>query len=84
MENKKIIKKDGYYCIIEKNEEESYEDFIERCNFIVSQKSMNYEDFEKSKIYSKIWLNNKNLNCIYSKEIMNQLNLYKKNLLSII
>ena len=83
MENKKLFMKDGYYYIMEKDDE-SYEDFIERGIFIVSQKSKDANEIKKINTYSKIWINYKKLGCKYTKEIMNNLNNYEKNLFSTI
>ena len=84
MENKKIFMKDAYYYIMEKEDDESYEDFIERGIFIVSQKSKDVNEIEKINTYSKIWINYKKLGCIYTKEIMNIINNYEKKLFSTI
>jgi len=84
MKDKKLFRKDGYYYIMEKDDDESYEDFIERGNFIVSQKSKDIKELEKINTYSKIWINYKKLGCEYTREIMNQLNIYEKNLYSTI
>ena len=84
MENKKLFMKDGYYYILEKDNDESYEDFIERGNFIVSQKSKDVNEIKKINTYSKIWINYKKLGCTYTKEIMNNLNNYEINLFSTI
>ena len=84
MENKKIFMKNGYYYIMEKDDDESSEDFIERGNFIVAQKSKEIKELEKINTYSKIWINYKKSGCEYTKEIMNQLNIYETKLYSII
>ena len=84
MNNKVLFKKDGYYYIMEKDEEESYEDFLERGNFIISQKSTDIKELKKINTYSKIWINYKKLDCKYTKEIMDQLKLYEIKLFSTI
>lgn len=84
MKDKILFRKDEYYYIMEKDDDESYEDFIERGNFIVSQKSKDIKELEKINTYSKIWINYKKLGCEYTREIMNQLNIYEKNLYSTI
>jgi hypothetical protein len=84
MTETKLFIKDGYYCIVEKDDDESYEHFNERGNFIVSQKSKNIIEIKKINTYSKIWINYKFLGCEYNKEIMNKLNNYQKNLFTTI
>jgi hypothetical protein len=54
--------KNGYYCILNRDKGESYEKFIERGYFIVSQKPTNSKDLDKYTTYSRI-----NNNIIYNK-----------------
>jgi len=80
MKNEQIFIKNGYFYIMKKDDNESYEDFIERGNFIVCQQSKNLNELNKINTYSKIWINHRKMNCEYSKEIMNQLQIYEKNM----
>ena len=84
MNDIQLFIKDGYYCLVKKDDDESYEHFIERGNFIVSQKENNIIEINKIIIYSKIWINYKYMGCCYTPEIMNKLNNYQQNLFTIV
>ena len=78
MDNNKIFVKDGYYIILKKEDDEILEHFIERGQFLVSQKEKDLNEIKKINTYSKIWINIKYLNCSYDNAIVNQLNKYLK------
>jgi hypothetical protein len=63
---KQIFIKDNYYCILEKNEYEPIEHFLERGNYIVSLKPTNLNDYNKAIIMSNIYINKKYLKCCYN------------------
>jgi len=75
-----IFRKGSTICLIKKNEAENMDKFIERCNFITSQKPINDKEYNKYVIYSNIYANNKYLKCEYSDNIMKELENMKKNL----
>ena len=67
-------------CIVEKDENEPQEHFIERGNFIASQKPQNVQEYTKSVTYSYIYINNKYLKCQYNPSVMQELNQMMLNL----
>lgn len=65
-----LIKNGKYYSInIDNNE--PYEHFIERANFIMSQKNIK-NDYNSIIIFSRIMINIKYYKSIYNKEIMDK------------
>lgn len=68
MDNR-IFMKQGYYCKIKRDLGESYENYIKRGYFVVSQKPKNNEEYEMSLKMSRIWLNIKLNNSKYSDKI---------------
>lgn len=65
--------KDGYVCIINKQECEAREKFLERGNFIVSQKPKDENEYEENELYSRLYINVKYLNCTYNKQVLDKL-----------
>ena len=65
----RIFIKNGFYCTLQKDIGESYEQFMERGYFIVSLKPADKNDYDKYVIYSRIRNNMKYHGCMYSKEI---------------
>ena len=65
-----IFKKDGYICYLERDKYETIEQFIDRGNFIVSQKPSNMEEYQKALTYSRIMVNVKYSGAKYTNTIM--------------
>lgn len=65
-------KKDKIY-IVNKDEFETFEHFIERGNFIASQGITNEKEYDRAVLYSHIFINNKYLKCDYDDKIMEEL-----------
>lgn len=61
--------KNNYFCKLSRDIGESYEQFIERGYFVVSQKPLSVKDLEKVIIYSRIRNNMRLHKCEYDKEI---------------
>lgn len=68
-----FFKKDDCICLVERNEGESMEHFIDRGNFIVAQKPQNDKEYELVLKYSYIYTNVKYLHCEYTDDIMTDL-----------
>jgi hypothetical protein len=79
-QNSHIFMKNGFYCKIEQDENETREHFYERGNFIVSQKPSTESDLNQAIKFSKIWLNILYLGCEYSDEILCKLKKFEKNM----
>lgn len=69
-----VFRKDNFICIVEKDNDEPQEHFVERGNFIASQKPKNEQEYTKSITYSHIYINNKYLKCQYNPSVMHDLN----------
>ena len=80
MSQKDLFRKNNFICIVEKDENEPQEHFIERGNFVVSQKPKNDDEYNKAVTYSYVYINNKHLRCGYENSVMNELHLMKTNL----
>lgn len=78
--NNRIFYKDGHYCKISRDLGESYETFINRGNFIVSQKPTNKEQLDKLQVMSRIWINIKLSKSMYSEQIHKDILTLEKNL----
>lgn len=65
----------GKVIFIKKNNNETTEKFITRCNFIIKQKPKNDIDIEKYNMFSNIYINSKYLNVKYNDDIHNKLKL---------
>ena len=78
--NDRIFYKNGYYCKVNRDIGESYEDFINRGNFVVSQKFSTIEQYNKILTLSRIWVNIKYNNSSYRKEIHKDIINMEKNL----
>ena len=66
--------KDGKICFIETDKHEPKQYYLERGNFVVSQKINSIEDYEKIVTYSRIMINVKYMGATYDKTIMKELN----------
>lgn len=75
-----FYRKNNLICLIEQNETEPYEHFIERCNFITSQPIKNDADYNKTVLYSRIFINQKYLKCSYEADVMSELDKMKTTL----
>ena len=76
-----VFRKNNFICLIEKNDDDEPEEhFIERGNFVASQKPRNEQEYTKSIIYSYVYINNKYLKCQYNLSVMHELNQMKANL----
>ena len=73
-----VFRNGNMICIIEKNEAENMDVFLDRGNFIVSQKLVNESEYNKIVLYSNIYANCKYLGCSYNKNIMDEMNNMKK------
>ena len=71
-----VFRKDNKIYIVHKDDLETYEQFIERGNFIACQNidPAKKEDYDKAILYSYIYINNKHLGCEYHDQIMSELN----------
>lgn len=69
-----FYRKNDVIYLIEKNEDESNDVFIDRCNFIVSQNPKNDKEYDKIILYSLLYTNVKYLGCKYENVIMEELN----------
>lgn len=67
----RIFIKNGYYCQINRDKGESYDNFIKRGYFVASQKPSTIEQYEYLITMSRIWLNIKLYNSQYSQSIKN-------------
>lgn len=78
-----MFQKEGYVCIIDRSLGEIYEHYYLRGLFVVSQKPNSKEEYDKAVAYSRIYINVIHLKCIYSDEIMEELNKMINNIHSI-
>lgn len=72
-----IFRKGSVIVIVDKNENEPMEQFIERGNFIVKQNPRNDSEYEKYVLFSRIYMNIKYLGCEYDPNIMKEINVMK-------
>lgn len=75
-----VFRKGTVICLVNQNEAENIDKFIDRGNFIVSQKPQNKQDYDKAVLYSNIYANVKYLKCEYSINIMKELEIMKNKL----
>lgn len=68
-----VFKKGSIMCFVSKDDDEPYEHFIDRGNFIISQNPTNDKEYNKAVMYSRFYINTKVLRCTYTKEIMEEL-----------
>lgn len=66
----RFFKKNGFTIKLVKDENEPMEHFIERGEFVVSQKPLNDDDYEYAIKLSRIYRNNKYNKAVYSKKLM--------------
>lgn len=78
-----FFRKGELICLISKNEEETFENFLERGNFIVNQYPKDIKEYNKSILYSFIYINVKYLHCKYDEKILDELNKMIKNCVKI-
>ena len=74
-----LFNKGKTICIVNKLENELVDNFIDRGNFIVSQKMQNDDDYDKVISMSRVYANNKQLGCVYNNDTMTQLNIMAHN-----
>lgn len=75
-----FYRKNNLICIIDRDDHESYEHFVERCHFVTSQTIKNDADYNRAVLFSRIYSNHKYLKCSYDDNIMIELDKMKKNL----
>jgi len=75
-----VFRKGTTICLVNRNEAESIDKFIDRGNFVVCQKPQNDKEYDKAVLYSNIYSNVKYLGCEYSIGIMKELENMEKNL----
>lgn len=68
-----VFRKNDKIYIVEKDEFETFEHFIERGNFIASQQVTNEKDYEKAVLFSRIYVNRKYLKCDYVDSVIKEL-----------
>lgn len=68
-----IFRKNTNIYIIVKESTETFEQYIDRGNFVASQEPGTEQDYEDIILYSHIYINNKYLFCSYNKDIMKRL-----------
>ena len=73
------FQRNGVSFIINKDSNESWEVFYDRCKFIISQKDTNIKFNELIKL-SKIYTNIKYMKCVYNNDTMAKVDKLKKNL----
>jgi len=73
-----VFRKGDTICFVQKNEEDSMDMFLDRGNFVVSQKPTNDQEYNKALLYSSIYAYSKYLKCEYSKNIMKELEVMKE------
>lgn len=74
-----IFRKGSIICIVEKCDSESRDVFLDRGNFIVSQKPHNKKTYGEAVVYSKVYANEKYLHCEYDLDMKGRLDAMKKN-----
>lgn len=75
-----VFRKGTVICLVNQNQAENIDKFIDRGNFIVSQKPQNNKEYDKAVLYSNIYSNVKYLSCEYSVGIMKELREMEKKL----
>lgn len=68
-----LFRKGSTFCIINRNSGENRDMFIDRGNFIVSQKPNNDNEFNEAVVYSNMYANHKYLHCTYDTDVQNKL-----------
>jgi hypothetical protein len=74
-----IFRKGSVICIVEKQDNENRDVFIDRGNFIVSQKPHNKKTYDEAVVYSKVYANEKYLHSEYDSDVKGRLDAMKKN-----
>lgn len=74
-----VFRKGITICYVLQDDDESYEHFIDRGNFIVSQAPNNDKEYNEALMYSRFHINNKILKCRYNPNIMQKLDKMRKN-----
>lgn len=67
-----IFIKNGYFCLLEKNENEPLEKLNQRGWFIATQQPKTDEEYQELIKLSNIWMNNKYYKCEYDITLMNK------------
>lgn len=70
----KAFQKNGYLVVVPKDPHETEESFNDRGFFIVSQQPKNQEDLNEATVFSRIYVNCKNIECEYDSDITIKLN----------
>ena len=78
--DKRLFIKNTTYCYINRDIGESYERFLERGYFVVSQKFTTTDEFEKILLYSRIWCNIKYNKCKYNKKVLDVISKLETNI----
>lgn len=68
-----FFRKNGYICVIEKDEHEPMQYYIERGYYVCDQKPHNKREYDKAVRNSRIMINIKYLGASYSKEVMDEI-----------
>lgn len=64
-----LVRKGNIICIVKRNEGENIDVFLNRANFIVSQKLNNNKSYNEIVILSNVYANMEHLKCDYSTTI---------------
>lgn len=64
--------KKGHCCIVKQGKHESYDNFLERGNFVVSQKITDRKKYDDIIVKSYVYINIKN-GLIYEKKLMDKI-----------
>ncbi|CAH6421772.1 Hypothetical protein KVN_LOCUS458 [uncultured virus] len=76
----RAFKKNGYLCVVRKDKNEAEEIYLERVNFVVSQKPKNEEEYNEAIKFSRLFVNVKYSRCEYDKQIMDKLQTLQNNI----
>ena len=79
MITERIFKKNGFTIKLSRDPGEPDEHFVDRGEFVVSQKPTSEDDYEDAVRLSRLYRNNKYDNAAYSSSIMKQLEVMIKN-----
>ena len=80
MNTERIFKKNGSIIKLYRDQGEPEEHFVDRGEFVISQKPTNVEDYETAVRLSRIYRNNKYDKAVYSTSIMKQIELMANNM----
>lgn len=80
MAKSQVFIKNGFLCIVERDQNEITEHYYKRGWFIVSQQPSNIKEYNIAVTYSRIFLNKHLYDCLYNDKITIRLNEMIKNL----